>query len=102
VPAAVVAGAEPARVGSAIVRREFVGSLTSSRFSFPPALDGRDSLRSLPDFAPRRSGVADTSRDSVCALTFLLLVLLGTGALVVFVVVVFFLSGLSGAGHSTS
>ena len=100
-PAAVVAEAEPARVGSAMVRKESLVSSLSSRFSLPPALEGRDSLRSLPFFAPSESGVADTSRDSVLALAFLLLALLGRATLVV-AVVVFFLSGLSGAGHSTS
>ena len=62
---AVVAWAEPARVGSAIVRREPFASSRSSRFSLPPALDGWEGLRSLPVFAPRRSGVAETSRDAV-------------------------------------
>ena len=68
-------------------------SIPSSRFSFPLALDGRSGLRSLPALAPRRSGVAETSRESVRFF-------LEGGPFVV--TVVFFFSGFSGAGHSTS
>ena len=75
----------------------------SSRFSFPPALLGRGVLRSLPALAERKStGVAETSRESVLERGFLFWneAAFEGGALVT--AVVFFLSGFSGAGHSTS
>ena len=58
-------GVEPAGVVTDVEATRLGVSKPSSRFSLPPALDGRAGLRSLPALAPRRSGVADTSRDPV-------------------------------------
>jgi hypothetical protein len=68
----------------------------SSRFSFPPALDGRWALPIFAFLPVRRSGVAEISRLPALArfCAFLLgALLLGP---------VFFFSGFSGCGHSTS
>ena len=75
---------------------------SSSRFSLPPALEGARRLRSLPAFAPSCSGwgvlTLDPRPDFVLS-SFEEAAL--DGAFLV-VTVVFFLSGFSGAGHSTS
>lgn len=70
--------------------------VSSPRFSFPPALDGRGALAMLAFLPDRRSGVAETSRLSALArfCAFLLGALLPGPA--------FFFSGFSGCGHSTS
>jgi hypothetical protein len=82
------------------------GLRPSSRFSLPPALDGIGLFLSLPALAPSRSGVAEPPRDSergrpVFSLVMTALVAAFDGGALV-VTVVFFLSGFSGAGHSTS
>lgn len=78
-----------------------VGVVVSSsrlRFSFPPAFEGRGAFRSLVPAAVRASGVADTSLEP--SREPFLLPPIFDGALAT--APDFFLSGFSGAGHSTS
>jgi hypothetical protein len=74
---------------------------SSSRFSFPPALLGWARLRSLPAFAPRRSGCGVPTLEPRPTFVAILAEAAFEGACLV-VTVVFFLSGFSGVGHSTS
>lgn len=82
------------------------GAMASSWFSFPPAFDGTGRFLSLPALEVRRSGVAEPGLESARDLgPFVVVTLLEVAALdggALLVTVVFFFSGFSGAGHSTS
>lgn len=91
-------GVPAAETPSEPTKERFTG-VSSPRFSLPPAFDGRCALLTLVFLPVRRSGVDEVPRLSAlarfCAAVFLLGALLPAPP-------VFFFSGFSGWGHSTS